>query len=74
MQATPYIHLLFMEVPFLWEEVSFLSGEHREALAELSTTSGLATTWNPAPDGIVRTIAASGTTLYIGGLFLTVAR
>lgn len=41
----------------------------RNRLAAIDLSSGQVTTWNPNANGLVRTIATDGTTLYVGGDF-----
>ena len=41
----------------------------RNYLAAVDATTGLATAWDPNPDGLVSAMAFSGPTLYIGGGF-----
>ncbi|MGQ0721160.1 MAG: T9SS type A sorting domain-containing protein [Candidatus Eiseniibacteriota bacterium] len=50
---------------------SSIGGQPRKSIAAISTTSGLATTWNPGADGVVHAIAVSGSTVYVGGRFTT---
>ena len=50
---------------------SVVSGEPRQGLARLLADGTLDTTWNPGTDGIVRAIAVSGSTIYVGGDFST---
>ena len=49
-----------------------IGGQSRTSLAALSTTTGEATPWNPAPNGTVTTMEISGTTVYVGGWFTTI--
>jgi len=49
-----------------------IGGQSRERLAALSTTTGAANAWNPAPDGTVTTLAISGTTVYVGRQFTAI--
>jgi Leucine-rich repeat (LRR) protein len=46
-----------------------IGGQNRIRIAELSTSTGLATPWNPTATGDVSGIAISGTTVYICGAF-----
>ncbi len=45
----------------------------RRYLAAIDATTGVATAWNPAPDGTVFALALSGQVLYVGGAFSTIA-
>jgi hypothetical protein len=45
----------------------------RKNLAAVDATTGAATTWNPAPDASVFTLSISGNTLFVGGVFTTIA-
>ncbi len=49
-----------------------IGGQSRAHLAALTTTTGAANAWNPAPDGVVTTLEISGTTAYIGGQFTAI--
>ncbi len=51
---------------------SLIAGQLRPYLARLNRASGQADTWNPAPDGVVRAMAAGVGRLYIGGDFTAV--
>ncbi|MBU1670795.1 MAG: IPT/TIG domain-containing protein [Actinobacteria bacterium] len=53
---------------------TFVGGQTRNRLAALSTVSGNATGWNPAPNSTVYTqqLSADGTTLYAGGTFTSI--
>ena len=44
-----------------------MGGKPRRYLAALDATTGLATSWDPAADGPVYSLAASGPTLFAGG-------
>jgi hypothetical protein len=47
-------------------------GEPRYNIAALDATTGNATSWHPAPNGIVRSLAVSGSTVYVGGDFTSI--
>ena len=47
-------------------------GKSRNKLAAVDASSGVVSDWNPAPDGNVRTIAVSGSTVYVGGDFFNI--
>ncbi len=49
-----------------------IGGETRANLAALDATTGLATDWNPDPDGWVFIIVAEGNEIYVGGAFFTI--
>ena len=54
---------------------SSIGGQARNYIAALdSTTPGLATSWNPAPNatGYVNVLALSGSAVYAGGVFTTI--
>ena len=46
--------------------------KQRDHAAAVDATTGTATGWDPAPNGIVRAILPSGPTIYLGGDFATV--
>lgn len=46
-----------------------VGGAPRPNLAAIDAITGLATDWNPGPDGYVRALELSGSTLYAGGDF-----
>lgn len=46
-----------------------IGGQNRSNLAILDALSGLATLWDPAPDGAVNTLAANDTMIVVGGAF-----
>jgi hypothetical protein len=48
------------------------SAEWRSYLAEVDATTGIVTSWDPAPDSSVLALAISGSTLYSGGAFTMV--
>src|SRR5262249_48432696 len=51
-----------------------IGGWPRQHLALLNPSTGAASTsWTPAPDGAVNSIALDGNTLYVGGAFGTIA-
>jgi hypothetical protein len=43
------------------------------SLAAIDAATGLATPWSPDPDGVVKSLAVSGATLYAGGSFIQAA-
>ncbi len=48
-------------------------GTHtRNNLVAIDTAGNLITTWEPAADGVVRTLAISGSTVYAGGYFTSI--
>jgi hypothetical protein len=65
---------------FVGGEFTSAGGETRERLAAICATAkcegevaaGKATAWNPKANGIVETLAISGTTVYAGGAFTEV--
>ncbi|MEI6842882.1 MAG: hypothetical protein WCK48_00005, partial [bacterium] len=46
-----------------------IGGQTRNNLAEISLSTGLATSWNPGSNGQVTTLALSTSTIYVGSLF-----
>jgi hypothetical protein len=48
---------------------SNIGGINRSNVAALDATTGLATTWNPNADGMVRSIVVSGSVVYLAGDF-----
>ena len=46
-----------------------IGGQARARLAEISSSTGIANSWNPSADSDVNTIAVSGSNLYAGGSF-----
>src|SRR5207249_435635 len=50
-----------------------IGGQPRNRIAELDTTSGAATTWNPNANNTVGALAVSGSTVYVGGGFTSIA-
>lgn len=44
----------------------------RTRLAAIDATSANATSWNPAPSGTVSALAATGSAVFVGGLFTTI--
>jgi hypothetical protein len=48
---------------------SFVGGQARRNAFEISTTTGLATSWNPDPDALVRVMAVGASTVYMAGNF-----
>ena len=51
---------------------SNVNGVARARLARLQPSGALDTTWNPAPNGWVLALAASGSSLYVGGSFTSI--
>jgi len=49
-----------------------IGGQLRAGIAALDVGTGLATGWNPSPNGSVDVLAASGATIYAGGSFTTI--
>ena len=47
-------------------------GKARSGVAEVDATTGIATSWNPTADNIVRGLVVIGTTVYVGGDFTNV--
>jgi hypothetical protein len=50
-------------------QFSSIGGQPRASLAQLRTSDGGATSWNPSADGFVRTLTLAGSTVYAGGEF-----
>ena len=46
---------------------SSVGGQARSNLAAIDRVSGSLLPWNPAPNGLVNTITADDTTVYVGG-------
>jgi hypothetical protein len=46
-----------------------LGGQYRPGLAAVDATTGLATSWDPAPNMIVQSIGLNSNTVFVGGLF-----
>ena len=69
--VAPYIYALAAIGDTLYVGGGFggISGQIRHDFAAISATSGIASTWNPDPDGVVWSLTASGSTLYVGGGF-----
>ena len=67
----PRVRALALVDSVLYVGGSFASvgGQPRVCLGSVSTTTGLASDWNPGTDGLVWSLAASGNTLYAGGGF-----
>jgi hypothetical protein len=53
---------------WLWN----IGGQARNDLAAVDATTGLATSWDPNPNGEVRALLVAGNTLYVGGNFSTI--
>lgn len=68
---SPFIWALAMEGDILYVGGHFASmgGQSRVNLASLDAATGLATTWNPSPDGEVAVVRVRGTAVYVGGYF-----
>jgi hypothetical protein len=49
-----------------------IGGQSRSNVAALDAGTGLATAWDPSPNGPLRAVALSGATVYIGGDFTSV--
>ena len=49
-----------------------VGGQTRNNIAALDANTGLATAWNPDPDGFVFALAQGGATVYAGGNFRTI--
>ncbi len=53
---------------------TYVGGASRQYLAAISTRTGLATPWDPSPNGLVASLLCVGTRLYVGGSgFATIA-
>ena len=65
---------LLLDSTTLYVGGSFTSigGQTRNNLAAISTTTALATSWNPNVNNIVHSLVKNGTTLYVGGEFTQV--
>ena len=50
-----------------------VGGQPRPNLAAVDTTTGIATDWNPSPDGPIGALAASGSAMFVGGRFTSIA-
>ena len=50
-----------------------IGGVTRNKLMALDTSTGLITSWNPAPDDLVRSLLVDGNTLYVGGQFTSLS-
>jgi hypothetical protein len=50
---------------------STIGGQSRGRIAALDAGTGLATSWDPNPDGGVSALATNGTSVYAGGNFST---
>jgi len=51
---------------------SLVDGISRNRIAHINSDGSLDANWNPNADGIVKTIAVSGTDIYVGGDFTTI--
>jgi len=49
-----------------------IGGQDRNRIAALDATTGVATAWNPNPNGGVGTLVVSGSTVYVGGSFTNI--
>jgi len=49
-----------------------IGGKPRNRIAALDATTGLATTWNPNANELVRAVVVSGNTVFVGGDFTSV--
>jgi putative cell wall-binding protein len=49
-----------------------IGGQARNRLAALDLTTGLATSWDPAPNNAVQSVVRDGDTVYAGGLFTSI--
>lgn len=49
-----------------------IGGQPRNKIAAIDGATGLATEWNPAPNGAVSAFAVSGSTVYVGGGFTSI--
>jgi hypothetical protein len=50
-----------------------IGGQTRAGFAEINTSTGTATSFNPAPNGDVTALATDGSTLYVGGTFTNIS-
>src|SRR5262249_59101158 len=50
-------------------EFQHMGGQARSELADLELSTGLASSWDPSPDGSVNAIEPVGSTVYLGGFF-----
>jgi len=50
---------------------SLVNGQPRNGLAAVDGVTGALQPWDPAPDGVVKSLAVSDTAIYAGGLFTT---
>ena len=57
---------------YLAGSFSTVNGQPRGGLAAVDGVTGELEPWNPNPDGIVRSLAASEGAIYVGGLFTTI--
>ena len=46
-----------------------IGAQPRLHLAQLNASTGAATAWDPAPDGVVKSLVFDGSTVYVGGAF-----
>lgn len=57
---------------FVAGNLTTIGGQARTGVAALNPATGVATTWNAAPNGVVRALLAVGPRLYLGGDFAQV--
>ena len=68
----PYIYALAAvgDTLYVGGDFGAIGGLPRQNLAALDATTGVATSWDPSPDGLVWALAVNGNIVYAGGGFL----
>lgn len=58
---------------YIGGDFKYVGGRARERLAHIKANGTLDTTWNPGANGTVHAIAVSGTSVFVGGSFTSIA-
>ncbi|MEO9806200.1 MAG: T9SS type A sorting domain-containing protein [Reichenbachiella sp.] len=71
---SPIVETLLLDGSLIYVGGEFdnIGGEDRSNIAAISTTTGLATSWNPDANQNVKALAKSGDMIYAGGDFITI--